>query len=435
MSDEDEACINPNTILPKQFHSKSLKTEFKNEARSSTQDSAINEVGDHFNEVIEYSPHTPNSVNSNSVIDTFHEPDSLHTNSTTNNTSTNTIHSTPAERRQLEKENIRVAHDISKSLDVLSSEIHDSSTPIKSLHETIESKLNATDKLYKESNEKKVYRRRVTELDFKNVTDLTSLTNKLFIKSESGSNHRFKFDWKEVGEKLAGKEGENKKSDWAKSVARFCMHPNIGPSPIGFCEPLRFAPDLRAFKPHDSTRVEPLVKRKKVLKPNSELEIATKNTQYEFGENDQISNKIIEEIKSVILSEMDEKDSTQIEYLKLVVDGNSFPHTIENIFHCSFLISKEDFGMRMDDTGIPWLFLPDRNREPCKSMKSMDTQMNPLLESDEDTAEFESRVEKRAKHSNSRQYVPVQGIFNLNLRDWQNLVKVLKLENVKNLLP
>lgn len=435
MSDEDEACINPNTILPRQFHSKNLKKEFKNEAFSSTHDSAVNEVGDHSNEVIEYSPHTPNSLNSHSVIDTFHEPDSLHSNSTTNNTSTN-IHSTPAERRQLEKESIRVAHDISKSLNVLSSEIHDSSTPINSLHIKIESKITDTDKLFKESNQKNVYRRRVTELDFKNVTDLTSLTNKLFLKSESGiMNNRFKFDWKEVGEKLAGKEGENKKSDWMKSVARFCMHPNIGPSCVGFSEALRLAPDLRAFKHLDSTESEPSVKRKKVLKPNSELESATKNTQYEFGENDQISNKIIEEIKSVILSEMDEKKSTQIEYLKLVVDGNSFPHTIENIFHCSFLISKEDFGMSMDDRGVPWLFIPDRNQEPCKSIQSMENQMNTPLDFDDDTVGFESPVEKRAKHSNSRQYVPAQGIFSLNPQEWQDLVRVLKLESVKNLLP
>merc|ERR1712071_354884 len=113
-------------------------------------------------------------------------------------------------------------------------------------------------------------------------------------------------------------------------------------------------------------------------------------------------------------------------------------HTVENMFHCSFLISKEDFGLRMDDTCIPWLFLPDRKREPCKSMKTMDERMNPRLEhveSDDDTAEFESSVEKRAKHSNSRQYVPVQAIFNLNLKEWTSLVRVLKLENVKNLLP
>ena len=58
-----------------------------------------------------------------------------------------------------------------------------------------------------------------------------------------------------------------------------------------------------------------------------------------------------------------------------------------------------------------------------------------LMDANEDEEENDGPEAKRARPQQTRQYVPVEEICNMTMSQWRELVKVLKYENVKNLLP
>lgn len=47
----------------------------------------------------------------------------------------------------------------------------------------------------------------------------------------------------------------------------------------------------------------------------------------------------------------------RLHYFGFLVDPNSFAHTVENMFHCSFLIKDGRAGVMMGRDGQPYLYL------------------------------------------------------------------------------
>lgn len=47
----------------------------------------------------------------------------------------------------------------------------------------------------------------------------------------------------------------------------------------------------------------------------------------------------------------------RLHYFKFLVDPDSFAHTVENMFHCAFLIKDGRVGIMMGQDGQPYLYL------------------------------------------------------------------------------
>ena len=310
-SDTEEPCINPNKILPKKFRNKN----------NDNQDSAIFEEDEssHSKIILARSPENPISPHQQSQQEILQK-------------TTNTINK---------------AISLNKSIDNLSQEVN--STSVKTMLPKLEEKITESDSFFHETynpnavNEN-FYVGRVPQLDFKNLDDVTLLTKKLAIKSENEtiSKSRLKFPWKKVADKLAGADGENTKKNWEDMADRFCIHPGIGPEFCGIADIMSFTNASNFDINDDAEDQQPKEKRAKQRIVHVE-ESASKHDQYESnltGENDQISTKILDTMTKIINSEISKNGGNEIDYWRLILDGKSFAHTVENIFHFSFLVRK-----------------------------------------------------------------------------------------------
>ena len=72
-------------------------------------------------------------------------------------------------------------------------------------------------------------------------------------------------------------------------------------------------------------------------------------------DNGQVSNTVLEHVRSCIIKALKENESDRIDYMKTIVDPNCFATTIENMFHVSFLVKKKELAVSIDRNELMWL--------------------------------------------------------------------------------
>lgn len=101
-------------------------------------------------------------------------------------------------------------------------------------------------------------------------------------------------------------------------------------------------------------------KRKKATGPRQRLDkqasAASKPKEVlNFTEEEESTTKDVQHIWRLATEVCTTKG--RVGYFQFLVDPESFPHTVENMFHFSFLVKDGRMGVAMGRDGIPYIYL------------------------------------------------------------------------------
>lgn len=92
-----------------------------------------------------------------------------------------------------------------------------------------------------------------------------------------------------------------------------------------------------------------------------------------FQEEEESTTKDVSYLLSKLKKVCREKGG--MNYYQFLIDPSSFSHTIENIFHFSFLVKEGRAGVKVGDDGYPFVFLPENVDKAGQSQKSSKNQV------------------------------------------------------------
>ena len=110
--------------------------------------------------------------------------------------------------------------------------------------------------------------------------------------------------------------------------------------------------------------LEPLKKRKKSHTPRSKSQQAKATKPKEvvnLEEEEESTTKDVARVLEALKKECEKKG--RVHYFKFLVDPDSFAHTVENMFHFSFLVKDGRAGVTLGRDGQPYVFI--RKSIPC----------------------------------------------------------------------
>ena len=105
--------------------------------------------------------------------------------------------------------------------------------------------------------------------------------------------------------------------------------------------------------------LEPLKKKKQAVRRKLDKESASKSNQpKELTTLDDDEESTTKDVAHVLkcLKDGCAKEG-RVHYFKFLVDPDSFAHTVENMFHFSFLIKEGRAGMSLGRDGQPYVYI------------------------------------------------------------------------------
>jgi len=229
--------------------------------------------------------------------------------------------------------------------------------------------------------------------------------------SKHAKNVRFQFPWANVADwirQLGGQPEGTEAADftrnsWKLSSLRHARY--MGFSPCGFSALVHSLPVLDKATPAKKDKKKPARNRvnddarreaERMAQGKSD-EQALANIEYN-QDNGQVSNMILEHVKTCISDKMTDDDDHKASYWECVIDEN-FATTIENMFHVSFLVKKKELALMVDRNGLPYLVNIGIAKAPRRKRQRMD---------DGDADPF----------FNTK---PMQGLTSIDMKDWDQL--------------
>ena len=104
--------------------------------------------------------------------------------------------------------------------------------------------------------------------------------------------------------------------------------------------------------------LEPLKQRKKTRTPRSKSQQAKATKPKEVVNLEEEEESTTKDVARVLDSLKEEcKKLGRVHYFKFLVDPDSFAHTVENMFHFSFLVKDGRAGVTLGRDGQPYVFI------------------------------------------------------------------------------
>ena len=201
---------------------------------------------------------------------------------------------------------------------------------------------------------------------------------------------------------------------WLWAANRFAIYKNISPyfagQETGIARYLDFITENRTVKlkakPEKSkSRVNESAKRQAQRLMELEADEEANAKEDYDQDNGQVSNTVLEHVRSCIIKALKENESDRIDYMKTIVDPNCFATTIENMFHVSFLVKKKELAVSIDRNELMWLVNVAIPNVPMKKRIRTD----------------------RSEHDVG----DVQTICNMDMKGWKDLVQCFRDSNTR----
>ena len=109
---------------------------------------------------------------------------------------------------------------------------------------------------------------------------------------------------------------------------------------------------------HGALDVEPLKKRKKSQTPRSKSQKAKATKPKEIvnlEDEEESTTKDVARVLNALKRECEKRG--RVHYFKFLVDPSSFAHTVENMFHFSFLVKDGRAGVTLGRDEQPYVFI------------------------------------------------------------------------------
>lgn len=205
--------------------------------------------------------------------------------------------------------------------------------------------------------------------DLKNSGRLVNQLHKISL-STLGENEKYKFPWGDISARMANVTGQAiplksvNRDTWVNFAIRVNLLNSVTP-PTGLsstCMKPKKEVIVKKVKKAGAKVNEEARKRAERLAEAEAEEEAEVDDNY--NQNDgQVSTKMLQDVKQAILDECKRQNTSRLEYLRVVIDPASFAHTVENMFHLSFLVRDGVIGIELDRFKIPWV-VPDESIQP-----------------------------------------------------------------------
>ena len=173
------------------------------------------------------------------------------------------------------------------------------------------------------------------------------------------------FKWEKLAKCIDGFDQEKTKIAWIKASHKMSLFTR--PIFKGFAHTNQlFDSEFANEKKKVSRTRNQKAKQELIALADAEAENHA-SLENDYDQNDgQMGTKAIDKIIKSLNQKFQENE--KVHYLRYVLDGREdkgFAHTIENIFHISFLVKKDTVGIEFDRYDQPYLFKPRLSKSFC----------------------------------------------------------------------
>ena len=109
-----------------------------------------------------------------------------------------------------------------------------------------------------------------------------------------------------------------------------------------------------SFQPTELPRKEPKERTKRANRVAAEKKEPEKVTNVAATEEG--NDKAVQHVKKILRRAFRANNNKPISFFEFVLDPNFFHLTVENIFHLSFLLKNNNFAIRQENGGLPYIY-------------------------------------------------------------------------------